>query len=113
MVHRDVRRRARRLPRQPLSSDRITPLEARLAPDKQALLGETFELLRGWMVFHDPPHHERSAARPDARSPPRWWRAAAFAQTVVDECIDRMRGAARSARRSTSSRSSRSRCRRS
>lgn len=42
-----------------LSSDRLTPLERRLDPAHAALLGPTFELLRGWMVFHDPPHHER------------------------------------------------------
>ncbi len=44
---------------QRLSSDRLTPLEARLAPETQRLLGDTFDLLRGWMVFHDPPGHER------------------------------------------------------
>lgn len=44
---------------QRLTSDRLTPLEARLDADTQALLGETFDLLRGWMVFHDPPAHER------------------------------------------------------
>lgn len=42
-----------------LSSDRLTPLERRLDSARRALLGDTFELLRGWMVFHDPPHHER------------------------------------------------------
>lgn len=42
-----------------LSSDRLTPLERRLSDDERALMGETFELLRGWMVFHDPPDHER------------------------------------------------------
>jgi cytochrome P450 len=44
---------------QRLSSDRLTPLEARLPPETQRLLGDTFDLLRGWMVFHDPPGHER------------------------------------------------------
>lgn len=42
-----------------LSSDRLTPLERRLPPEQRAALGRTFELLRGWMVFHDPPEHER------------------------------------------------------
>lgn len=42
-----------------LSSDRLTPLERRLSPEHRTALGPTFELLRGWMVFHDPPHHER------------------------------------------------------
>ena len=42
-----------------LSSDRLTPLEARLDDHRRELLADTFELLRGWMVFHDPPDHER------------------------------------------------------
>ncbi|MEL6893206.1 MAG: cytochrome P450 [Actinomycetota bacterium] len=42
-----------------LSSDRLTPLERRLSDDERALMGDTFDLLRGWMVFHDPPDHER------------------------------------------------------
>ncbi|MFK8024892.1 MAG: cytochrome P450, partial [Ilumatobacter sp.] len=42
-----------------LSSDRLTPLEARLDDDARAAMGPTFELLRGWMVFHDPPDHAR------------------------------------------------------
>jgi len=73
---------------QRLSSDRITPLEARLAPDKRRLLGETFELLRGWMVFHDPPHHER--LRGPARrafTPKAVEGLRRFAQNVVDRCI--------------------------
>lgn len=40
-----------------LSSDRLTPYWARLSPDRAALLGTTFDVLRGWMVFHDPPRH--------------------------------------------------------
>ena len=74
-----------------LSSDRITPLEARLSPEKRAVLGETFDLLRGWMVFHDPPHHER--LRGPARrafTPKTVERLRPFAQRVVDECLDRM-----------------------
>ncbi len=42
-----------------LSSDRLTPMERRLPPEAAELLGPTVALLRGWMVFHDPPHHER------------------------------------------------------
>ena len=42
-----------------LSSDRLTPLSRRLSPEHAAALGPTFELLNGWMVFHDPPSHER------------------------------------------------------
>jgi cytochrome P450 len=74
-----------------LSSDRITPLERRLSPDKRAVLGETFELLRGWMVFHDPPHHER--LRGPARrafTPKAVEGLRPFAQRVVDECVDAM-----------------------
>lgn len=42
-----------------LSSDRLTPIEQRLTPERRAVLGRTLELLRGWMVFHDPPDHQR------------------------------------------------------
>jgi cytochrome P450 len=42
-----------------LSSDRLTPLEARLDDERRLTLAQTFELLRGWMVFHDPPEHAR------------------------------------------------------
>ena len=42
-----------------LSSDRLTPVERRLDDHRRSVLADTFELLRGWMVFHDPPQHER------------------------------------------------------
>ncbi|MEO1061560.1 MAG: cytochrome P450 [Actinomycetota bacterium] len=42
-----------------LSSERLEPLERRLDDRRRELLADTFELLRGWMVFHDPPNHER------------------------------------------------------
>lgn len=42
-----------------LSSDRLTPIEQRFTPERRAVLGRTIELLRGWMVFHDPPDHQR------------------------------------------------------
>jgi len=42
-----------------LSSDQLTPLEARVDDDRRLTLAQTFELLRGWMVFHDPPEHQR------------------------------------------------------
>ena len=42
-----------------LSSDRLTPLERRLSPEHRRALGPTFDLLRGWMVFHDAPAHDR------------------------------------------------------
>lgn len=44
---------------QRLSSDRLTPLEARLDDTSRAAMGQTFDLLRGWMVFHDEPEHTR------------------------------------------------------
>ncbi len=44
---------------QRLSSNRLTPLEERLDAETQAAMGQTFELLRGWMVFHDEPEHTR------------------------------------------------------
>lgn len=42
-----------------LSSDRLTPMERRLSPARRDVLDQTLELLRGWMVFHDPPEHPR------------------------------------------------------
>lgn len=42
-----------------LSSDRLTPIESRLTPERRVVLAQTLELLRGWMVFHDPPEHPR------------------------------------------------------
>lgn len=41
-----------------LSTDRITPLE-RVARDRPAAFGRVVELLRGWMIFRDPPAHTR------------------------------------------------------
>jgi cytochrome P450 len=40
-----------------LSSDRLTPYWRRLPPKRIEKLGTAFELLRGWMVFHDAPMH--------------------------------------------------------
>lgn len=42
-----------------LSSDRLSPIEQRFTPERRATLARTIELLRGWMVFHDPPDHQR------------------------------------------------------
>ncbi|MEM7337174.1 MAG: cytochrome P450 [Actinomycetota bacterium] len=41
-----------------LSADRIGPLERAAAP-RPAAFGRVVDLLRGWMVFRDPPHHTR------------------------------------------------------
>lgn len=42
---------------QRLSSDRLTPLERRLTTQRRETLTLTFEVLRGWMTFHDAPRH--------------------------------------------------------
>lgn len=42
-----------------LSSDRLTPMIERRSPETVEVLQGTFELLQGWMVFHDPPQHQR------------------------------------------------------
>jgi cytochrome P450 len=76
---------------QRLSSDRLTPLERRLSPDKRAVLGETFELLRGWMVFHDPPHHERLKAPVRRAFTPRAVEALRpFVTDLVEGCLDQL-----------------------
>jgi cytochrome P450 len=41
-----------------LSSDRLTPLERRLSEQRQQTLALTFDVLRGWMTFHDAPRHD-------------------------------------------------------
>lgn len=82
-----------------LSSDRLTPLELRLAPAKAAMLSETFELLRGWMVFHDPPHHERLRGPVRTAFAPRAVEALRpHVIDIVDECLDAMEAHWRSGR---------------
>lgn len=44
-----------------LSADRIGPLE-RVAVNRPEAFGKVVELLRGWMVFRDPPDHTRLRA---------------------------------------------------
>lgn len=44
-----------------LSADRVTALE-RVAAHRPAAFGRVVELLRGWMVFRDPPQHGRLRA---------------------------------------------------
>lgn len=74
-----------------LSSDRLSPLEARLDPVSRATLGPTFELLRGWMVFHDPPQHERLKAPVRRAFTPRSVEALRpHVVEVVDECLSTM-----------------------
>jgi cytochrome P450 len=75
-----------------LSSDRLTPLERRLPVDKLAILGETFELLRGWMVFHDPPHHERlKAPVRRAFTPKAVEGLRPFVERITADCVASMR----------------------
>ncbi len=72
-----------------LSSDRLTPLERRLSDDERALMGQTFDLLRGWMVFHDPPDHER-LREPLRRAftPARVADLRPRIESIVDELLD-------------------------
>lgn len=74
-----------------LSSDRLTPLERRLDPDDRAAMGPTFELLRGWMVFHDPPDHAR-LREPLRRAftPSRVAELRPRIEAIVDELLDEL-----------------------
>jgi cytochrome P450 len=72
-----------------LTADRLTPLAARLDPEAQALLGDTFDLLRGWMVFHDPPYHERlKGPVRRAFTPKAVENLRPHVEEVVDRCLD-------------------------
>jgi cytochrome P450 len=74
-----------------LSSDRLTPLESRLDDERRALLARTFDLLRGWMVFHDPPAHARLRDPVRSAFTPRAVQSLRpFVERVVDDAIDRM-----------------------
>jgi cytochrome P450 len=76
-----------------LSSDRLTPLEERLDARRRAMLGQTFELLRGWMVFHDPPHHERlKGPVRRAFTPKRVEALRPRVEEIVDGLLERMAG---------------------
>ena len=71
-----------------LSSDRLTPMEARLPEAIRTALGPTLDLLRGWMVFHDPPHHERLKDPVRRAFTPRAIEALRpFVTGVVDQCV--------------------------
>lgn len=74
-----------------LSADRLTPLESRLGPEARATLGETFDLLRGWMVFHDPPYHERLKGPVRRAFTPRAVEnLRPHVEEVVDRCLSQM-----------------------
>lgn len=45
-----------------LSTDRMDAFTARQSPERAAALARAVELLRGWMLFHDPPEHSRLRA---------------------------------------------------
>ncbi len=42
-----------------LSSDRVRPVLAKMAPAKRAAAGPVFEMMADWMVVSDPPAHTR------------------------------------------------------
>lgn len=45
-----------------LSTDRMDGFTRRQTPERAAALAKAVELLRGWMLFHDPPEHTRLRA---------------------------------------------------
>src|SRR5262249_15434965 len=45
-----------------LSSDRVRPLLAAMAPEKRSQVGPVYDLMTGWMVVSDPPEHRRLRA---------------------------------------------------
>lgn len=74
-----------------LSSDRLTPYWRRLPPERIEKLGTTFELLRGWMVFHDAPMH--AALRDPVRkafTPRQLDRLRPKIKTIAAELLDAM-----------------------
>jgi cytochrome P450 len=81
---------------QRLSSDRLTPLEAKLAPAERREMAQTFALLRGWMVFCDPPLHAR-LREPVRRAftPRAVERLRPAIEALVDALLDEMAAAGR------------------
>jgi cytochrome P450 len=73
-----------------LSSDRIPSFE-RAARTQPPEFAKIVELLRGWMVFHDPPTHDR--LRDPVRrafTPMRLEKLAPMIEQTVDDLLDRM-----------------------
>lgn len=73
-----------------LSADRIGPLE-RVAAQRPAAFGQVVELLRGWMVFRDPPQHTRLRAPVrNAFTPRRVADLTDLVAGVVDDVVGRI-----------------------
>jgi len=77
--------------RDALSSDRLTPLEHRLSTERREVLALTFEVLRGWMTFHDMPRHAvlRDPVR-SAFTPKRIDLLRAKTETIVAGLLDHL-----------------------
>ena len=76
-----------------LSSERIPTFE-RIALKRPPEFSQVVDLLRGWMVFRDPPAHER--LRDPVRrvfTPLRLERLAPMIEQTADELLDRLEGA--------------------
>ncbi len=74
-----------------LSSDRLSPLEVRLPPEEREAMAQTFELLRGWMVFNDRPVHSRLRDPLSKVLTPRVVaQLTPHIQAIVDELLDAM-----------------------
>lgn len=79
-----------------LSSDRLAPMEAKLPPAERRAMARTFALLRGWMVFRDPPEHVR-LREPVRRAfgPRAVERLRGSIEALVDGLLDEMAEASR------------------
>ncbi|MEO1058566.1 MAG: cytochrome P450 [Actinomycetota bacterium] len=67
-----------------MSTDRIDVFSARQRGERAAALARATELLRGWMLFHDPPEHTRLRAPFARRFTPK--AVSPLEAGVVDEC---------------------------
>lgn len=70
-----------------LSTDRMDAFERRQSPERAAAIAKAVELLRGWMLFHDPPEHTRLRAPFARRFTPK---AVASMETDVAAECDRL-----------------------
>ncbi|HAP77316.1 MAG TPA: hypothetical protein DCR14_14680 [Acidimicrobiaceae bacterium] len=70
-----------------LSTDRMDAFERRQSPERAAAMAKAVELLRGWMLFHDPPEHTRLRAPFARRFTPK---AVASMETDVAAECDRL-----------------------